>query len=85
MRGVPRCKCGLKMRKGALPWDIWGNSIFECGHCGRAMKKVPYGDPDKKTYILFILLSLFFTKKLWIERARRGSRIGNRTRVDATI
>lgn len=64
---MPKCKCGKRMKRWALHIDLWGNEVFECENCGMGMKKVPFGDPDKKTYIFFVLLSLFFTKKLWIE------------------
>lgn len=64
---LPKCKCGHKMTRGVLPYDIWGNEIFKCPECEMTMKKVPYGDPEKKSYIFFVFLSLFFTKKLWIK------------------
>lgn len=64
---MPKCKCGNKMIRNSLPYDIWLNEIFYCEICGLRMKKVPYGDPEKITYIFFVLLSLFFTKKIWFE------------------
>lgn len=64
---MPKCKCGEKMERDILIFDVFGNEMFKCKHCGITMKKVPFGNPKKKTYIFWVLLSVFFTKKIWFE------------------
>lgn len=61
---MARCKCGEVMR----PWliDSFFDS-FQCDSCYRLMKKIPFGNPDKWFYFFFVLLSLWFTKRHWLE------------------
>lgn len=61
----PKCKCGERMKESRYAVDLNGYEMYTC-ECGMLMKKVPLGNPSKKSYLFFILLSIVVTKKKWL-------------------
>ena len=60
-----KCLCGQKMKRPPLPFDIWGQPLWECDSCGAVMKQVVRGDPEKWTFIFWQILYLFGVHKKW--------------------
>jgi hypothetical protein len=69
----PKCKCGTRMKKWFMGFDLHGFDVFECPSCYMTMKKVPLGNPDGFMFwtvnaILYFLFGIH--KKIWWSREK---------------